>query len=230
MKMRTHRILSLITAGLLCVSALAGCGSDPTVKQTEETKEDYQVVTEATGDEADSAYGFAAYPSGKTDPVEFKGTEVDVNAFALRGYELSYMVGESNFGSPDELSVDAATQYGFTHIFFDDFYKINNRAVAFRTVTTEQVEEQLKKHFGKNSIDPSKSVLYNPTTKKLEMWVPEYGTNMYYNIDAVQEEGDALEITTTFYREKAKSTLLCQTVISVGIEDGNPVILRLKTE
>ena len=61
------------------------------------------------------------------------------------------------------------------------------------------------------------------------MWLPEYGTNMYYNVDAVQEEGDALEITTTFYREKAKSTLLCKTVISVGIEDGKPVILRLKT-
>lgn len=229
MKMRTLRILSLMTAGILCISALSGCGSDPTVRQTEETKENYQVATEATGDEAENIYKFTAYPSGKTDPVTFKDVEVDVNAFALRSHELAYMIGETKFDSPDELSVDAATQFGFTHIFYEDFYKIDNRAVAFRTVKSEQIEEQLEKYFGKNSIDPEKSILYNPKTKKLEMWLPEYGTNMYYNIDAVQEEGDALEITTTFYREKAKSTLLCKTVISVGIEDGKPVILRLKT-
>ena len=236
-----------MTAGILCISALAGCGSDPTVRQTEETKENYQVATEATGDEAENIYKFTAYPSGKTDPVTFKDVEVDVNAFALRSHELAYMIGvdvnafalrshelaymigETKFDSPDELSVDAATQFGFTHIFYEDFYKIDNRAVALRTVKSEQIEEQLEKYFGKNSIDPEKSILYNPKTKKLEMWLPEYGTNMYYNVDAVQEEGDALEITTTFYREKAKSTLLCKTVISVGIEDGKPVILRLKT-
>ena len=229
MKMRTLRILSLMTAGILCISALSGCGSDPTVRQTEETKENYQVATEATGDEAENIYKFTAYPSGKTDPVTFKDVEVDVNAFALRSHELAYMIGETKFDSPDELSVDAATQFGFTHIFYEDFYKVDNRAVAFRTVKSEQIEEQLEKYFGKNSIDPEKSILYNPKTKKLEMWLPEYGTNMYYNIDAVQEEGDALEITTTFYRENAKSTLLCKTVISVGIEDGKPVILRLKT-
>lgn len=229
MKMRTLRILSLMTAWILCISALSGCGYDPTVRQTEETKENYQVATEATGDEAENIYKFTAYPSGKTDPVTFKDVEVDVNAFALRSHELAYMIGETKFDSPDELSVDAATQFGFTHIFYEDFYKIDNRAVAFRTVKSEQIEEQLEKYFGKNSIDPEKSILYNPKTKKLEMWLPEYGTNMYYNIDAVQEEGDALEITTTFYREKAKSTLLCKTVISVGIEDGKPVILRLKT-
>ena len=227
--MRTLRILSLMTAGILCISALSGCGSDPTVRQTEETKENYQVATEATGDEAENIYKFTAYPSGKTDPVTFKDVEVDVNAFALRSHELAYMIGETKFDSPDELSVDAATQFGFTHIFYEDFYKIDNRAVAFRTVKSEQIKEQLEKYFGKNSIDPEKSILYNPKTKKLEMWLPEYGTNMYYNIDAVQEEGDALEITTTFYREKAKSTLLCKIVISVGIEDGKPVILRLKT-
>ena len=207
MKMRTLRILSLMTAGILCISALSGCGSDPTVRQTEETKENYQVATEATGDEAENIYKFTAYPSGKTDPVTFKDVEVDVNAFALRSHELAYMIGETKFDSPDELSVDAATQFGFTHIFYEDFYKIDNRAVAFRTVKSEQIEEQLEKYFGKNSIDPEKSILYNPKTKKLEMWLPEYGTNMYYNIDAVQEEGDALEITTTFYREKAKSTI-----------------------
>ena len=192
-----------MTAGILCISALAGCGSDPTVRQTEETKENYQVATEATGDEAENIYKFTAYPSGKTDPVTFKDVEVDVNAFALRSHELAYMIGETKFDSPDELSVDAATQFGFTHIFYEDFYKIDNRAVALRTVKSEQIEEQLEKYFGKNSIDPEKSILYNPKTKKLEMWLPEYGTNMYYNVDAVQEEG--------------------------GIEDGKPVILRLKT-
>ena len=137
MKMRTLRILSLMTAGILCISALAGCGSDPTVRQTEETKENYQVATEATGDEAENIYKFTAYPSGKTDPVTFKDVEVDVNAFALRSHELAYMIGETKFDSPDELSVDAATQFGFTHIFYEDFYKIDNRAVAFRTVKSE---------------------------------------------------------------------------------------------
>ena len=62
------------------------------------------------------------------------------------------------------------------------------------------------------------------------MWIPEYGCNIYYTIDAVNVSGDQAEIITTFYNELKRQTMLGRTTINVKIKDGKPVIDSLSAE
>jgi NADH:ubiquinone oxidoreductase subunit E len=62
------------------------------------------------------------------------------------------------------------------------------------------------------------------------MWIPSYGTNIYYIVDAVNVSGDKAEIVTTFYNELARNTLLGKATITVKIRDKKPVIESLKAE
>ena len=73
-------------------------------------------------------------------------------------------------------------------------------------------------------------MLYNAGKKLFEMWTPEYGTNIYYTIDAVNVDGDTAEIITTFYNELKRSTMMGRTTITVKVQDGKPVIAALKAE
>ena len=73
-------------------------------------------------------------------------------------------------------------------------------------------------------------MLYNAGKKIFEMWVPSYGTNIYYIVDAVNVSGDKAEIVTTFYNELARNTLLGKATITVKIQDKKPVIESLKAE
>ena len=140
--MQIKGILLSALAAILSVSLFAGCGTDPNVKPQDSTTDPYAVDMNATKDEALSpGNGFQAYPSGKTDPVTVDGVEVSPNDFALRSFELGYMLGCS-FQDPGELSVDAAVQYGMTHIFEKNFYQLDNYAVAYRTVEPKLVEEE----------------------------------------------------------------------------------------
>ena len=215
--MQIKGILLSALAAILSVSLFAGCGTDPNVKPQDSTTDPYAVDMNATKDEALSpGNGFQAYPSGKTDPVTVDGVEVSPNDFALR--------------SPGELSVDAAVQYGMTHIFEKNFYQLDNYAVAYRTVEPKLVEEELIRQFGKSDYDMTKSVFYNPTTKKLEMWLPEYGTDLYYHIDAADVSGSQLKVSTTFYNEKEKSTLFGKAAITVEVADGKPLIRSVSTQ
>ena len=228
--MQIKGILLSALAAILSVSLFAGCGTDPNVKPQDSATDSYAVDMNATKDEALSpGNGFQAYPSGKTDPVTVDGVEVSPNDFALRSFELGYMLGCS-FQDPGELSVDAAVQYGMTHIFEKNFYQLDNYAVAYRTVEPKLVEEELIRQFGKSDYDMTKSVFYNPTTKKLEMWLPEYGTDLYYHIDAADVSGSQLKVSTTFYNEKEKSTLFGKTAITVEVADGKPLIRSVSTQ
>ena len=88
----------------------------------------------------------------------------------------------------------------------------------------------LIRQFGKSDYDMTKSVFYNPTTKKLEMWLPEYGTDLYYHIDAADVSGSQLKVSTTFYNEKEKSTLFGKAAITVEVADGKPLIRSVSTQ
>lgn len=227
--MRRKAIAAGCLTAAFFLSLLAGCGADPNVRQETTAPEDYDVELENTADEAVNPYGFHAYASGKTDPVTVGGVEISPNACALRSFELGYMIGES-FGSVKELSLDAAVQYGMTHLFYENFYKIDNRSVAFRNVFPEKVEKELTRQFGKTDYDLTKSVFYNPSTKKLEMWIPEYGRDLYYNVDAADVSGKELTVVTTFYNEQEKSTLFGKATITVEAEDGGYVIRSVASE
>ena len=85
-------------------------------------------------------------------------------------------------------------------------------------------------YFGRDDFDVKKSVLYNPGKQIFEMWIPEYGCNIYYKIDAVNIDKDKAEIITTFYNELKRKTMLGRTTIGIEIKDGKPVISSLATE
>ncbi len=214
---------------LICALMFTLCscnGVDPNVKTKETKAEKYEVETQKN-DSDGLLEGYNAYGDGLTSPLTVKGVKVDVEAFALRSYELAFMMAQPKFKSVKDVSVDALAQYAFTHVFFKNFYEITNKITEFRQAKPEKVSKEFKKHFGKTKIDLKKSQLYNRGKKMFEMWLPEYGTNIFYRIDAADVKGSKAVIVTTFFNELKKNTKLGRTTITVKIEDGKPVIESL---
>ena len=229
MRSITVKVLSVLCAAVIAAAFLCACDADPTVVATQETTEDYQVINPGDAPEATERDGFHEYGTGKTDPIDVNGTQVNVCDFALRSYELAYMMA-LEFARPTDLPVDAVVQYALIHVYFTDFYSINNKTMLYRSASEEAVRDELKKQFGTDDFDIKDSVLYNPEKKVFEMWTPAYGTNIYYNIDAVNIKGDEAEIITTFFNELKHSTMLGRATITVKVQDGKPVIASLKRD
>lgn len=220
------RFLALLLACFAAFAFSSCTGVDPNVKTTESKVEKYKVET--SPEDSDVLLdGYNAYGDGLTSPVTVKGVKVDVEAFALRSYELAFMLGQAEFKSIKDIPVDALAQYAVTHVFFKNFYEITNKVTEFRQAEPDRVSAELEKHFGKNKIDLKKSVLYNKGKNMFEIWVPEYGTNIFYNIDAADVNGSEVKIVTTFFNEFKKSTKLGRTEITVRIKDGKPVISKM---
>lgn len=229
MKNTLKKSLCILFASLVLITALASCGVDPNVKQEEEATKDYSV--KVSGDEEEKELeGFHSYGTGKTDPVTVDGVEVKVTDFALRSYELAYMIAQPKFKSVDDIPIDPLVQFALSHAYFENLNEMNNKAMQYRSAKESQIKEQLKLHFGRDDFKVTKSMLYNPGKKIFEMWIPEYGCNIYYKIDAVNVDKNKAEIITTFYNELKRSTMLGRTTIGVTIKDGKPVIASLATE
>ncbi|WP_407384063.1 hypothetical protein [Ruminococcus sp.] len=229
MKSIIIKTLSVLMSLILAAAVFTACSVDPNVKQEEETTADYKVKVDQ-GEEETEREGFHAYGKGKTDPVQVGGVEVNVKDFAVRSYELAYMMAQKSFQKPGELPLEAAVQYAFSHVFYKDLHTIKNKAVQYRSASEEQIKKVLREQFGTDDFAVTSSMLYNPEKKIFEMWIPSYGTNIYYNIDAVNVSGDQAEIITTFYNEFARSTLLGKATITVKVQDSSPVINALKAE
>ena len=223
--------LAIAFAALLLAFSLCSCtGVDPNVKQNEKTSSKYEPSTAASTDSDVELEGFNAYGDGLTDKISVKGVEFDVNAFALRSYELAFLIGTGSFKNPEKISPDALTQYAFTHLYYEDFYKIPNDGAVYKETTLKKLESELAKHFGKLNVNLKKSSLYNKSSGKFEMWLPDYGANVYYRVDAADKSGDKVEIITTFYNEAEKKTKLGRAEITVVLKDGKPVISKLSAE
>lgn len=229
MKTKVVRIISALFAAVIASACLSACNTDPNVAQKDETSSTYEVVQSGAEQDEKEREGYNAYPSGKTDPIKLGDTEVKVTDFALRSYELAMMMGQT-FKKPTDIPLDAAVQYAFLHVLYPDFYAIDNKSIQYKTATAEEIKAELKKQFGTDDFDITKSVLYNSSKKVFEMWTPEYGTNIYYTIDAVNIEGDHADIITTFYNELKRSTMMGRTTITVKVKDGKPVIAAVKSE
>ncbi len=223
------KICSLFLAVVFIFSLCSCMGVDPNVKQKEtKSAEKYQVETEGDNSQTELE-GFHAYGDGFTSPLSVKGVKVDVEYYALRGYELSFMMAQTDFKSVKGISLDALTQYVFCHVYFENLFEITNKMTDYRQATLKQLNSVLKKHFGETKVDFKKSQLYNKAKKKFEMWVPEYGTNVYYRIDAADANGSKVKIITTFFKELKKTTKLGRTTITVEVKKGKPIISSLAT-
>ena len=229
MKHTMIKAVSLVLILMIAAAVFSACGVDPNVKQTETTSSDYQVKIDDEGEETERE-GYNAYGKGKTDPVKVDGVEVNVKDFAVRSYELAYMMAQKSFNKPEDISLEAAVQYAFVHVFYKDLYNIKNKAVQYRSAEEQQIRNSLKQQFGTDNFDVTSSMLYNAEKKIFEMWMPSYATNIYYIIDAVNVNGSKAEITTTFYNELKRETLLGKATLTVSIVDGKPVITALTAD
>lgn len=229
MKNILKRTLCILFAAVILAATFAACGVDPNVKQEEKATKDYAV--ELGGEEEEKELeGFHSYGTGKTDPVTVDGVEVEVTDFALRSYELAYMIAQSKFSSVSDIPIDPLVQFAFAHVYFENLNEMNNKAMQYRDAKEDQIKEQLVNYFGRDDFNVKESVLYNAGKDIFEMWIPEYGCNIYYKIDAVNVDGKKAEIITTFYNELKRDTMLGRTTIGVTIKDGKPVISSLSTE
>ena len=223
------KTICFLLAAIMIAMLFASCSVDPNVKQEEEATKDYAVNFSEEEEEEELA-GFHSYASGKTDPVTVNGVEVSVTDFSLRAYELAYMMAQPKFTSADSITIDALVQFAFCHIYFKNLNEMNNKAMQYRDATEDQIKDQLMTYFGSDDFNVKDSVLYNSGKDVFEMWIPEYGCNIYYTIDAVNVSGDTAEIITTFYNELKRETMLGRTTINVKIKDGKPVIDSLSAE
>lgn len=229
MKCNLKKSVSAVLAALIFATVFAACSADTSVKQDEKSGDDYVVsITEEQEEKEQS--GFHSYAAGKTDPVTVNGVEVSVTDFSLRAYELAYMMAQKKFNSPDNIPIDALVQFAMTHVHFENLNEMNNKALQYRDAKEEQIKEQLKTFFGADNFKVTESVLYNKDKKIFEMWIPKYGCNVYYTIDAVNVSGDTAEIVTTFYNELKRETMLGRTTVNVKVKDGKPVIASLSAE
>lgn len=216
---------------LFLLATVTACSNiDPNVKREEDEEGTYSVIFGQDGTDPDSVDGFVAYGSGKTGVKNLTGVDVDVSEFAIRSYELCFMLAQGNFDSPYDLSVDALAQYAFCRLFFDKLYEMPASGVLYREATLDQLKPKVEELFGVSDIDLTRSNLYTPGRGKFEMWQPNYGTNIYYHVDTANLSGSQLVIATTFYNEKTKSTLKGKTTVTVEIKDGHPIIRKLSSE
>ncbi len=222
----TAVLCSLILLALLATS----CTKDPNVKAKEGQKNEYNVDMNSSETTETELPGFHSYGTGKTEPVTVGGVSINVKSYAVRSYELAYMMGQKEFSSPNQLSVDVLTQYGFSHVLLPNLNETTNKTMEYRTATLEQIQAELQKLFGTVDADLTKAELYKPSEKIFEMWMPDYGCNIYYTIDAVNVEGNKADIITTFYNELARSTMLGRTTLTVTVQNGAAAISALKTE
>ena len=223
MKKNLKMTVCFMLVAVMIAMLFASCGVDPNVKQEEEATKDYAVQISEEEEEEELA-GFHSYASGKTDPVTVNGVEVSVTDFSLRAYELAYMMAQPKF------TIDALVQFAFCHVYFKNLNEMNNKAMQYRDATEDQIKDQLMTYFGSDDFKVKDSVLYNSGKDIFEMWIPEYGCNIYYTIDAVNVSVDKAEIITTFYNELKRETMLGRTTINVKVKDGKPVIDSLSAE
>lgn len=140
------------------------------------------------------------------------------------------MLARPNFASVDDIPIDALVQFAFPHIYFKNLNEMDNKAMQYRDAKESQIKEQLTRYFGRDDFKVKDSVLYNSGRDIFEMWIPEYGCNIYYRVDAVNVDKDKAEIITTFYNELKRETMLGRTTIVAAIKDGKPVIASLSAE
>lgn len=228
MKNHLKKSLCILLTWLFLIPAFTACGIDPNIKREQESKDGYKVIISDA--EEKEREGFHSYPSGETDPVTVGGVEVSVTDFALRSYELAYMVAQPDFSSVKNIEVDPLVQFALTHVFFKNPNEMNNKTMQYRSTDERHIKEQLVRYFGRDDFNIKNSTLYNAGKNLFEMWIPKYGCNIYYNIDAVKVEQGKAEISTTFYNEFKRMTMRGKTKITVKIYNGKPVIDSLSSE
>ena len=233
--MKTVKIVSFIIALIIMASLAVSCSNiDPNVDQgkKDESTVGTDSVSEDTAATEENDYEVAAVGGGRDEVKEINGVSVDVGAFARRSYELCFLLGQTSFNSIDEMSLDAAVQFAFCHLYYEELWQMPVSVEVYRTASVEKVSEKLEEYFGENKIDPAKSVLYTPSLKKLEMYQPKYGVGVFYNVDSFEKTGDdgTYEIITTFFSGRNKSNVIGRTTMNIKVIEDRAIIVGMTSE
>ena len=233
--MKTVKIVSFIIALIIMATLAVSCSNiDPNVEQG--TKGESDVGTDAVPEDStapeENDYEVTAVGGGRDEVKEIDGVSVDVGAFARRSYELCFLLGQTSFNSVDEISLDAAVQFAFCHLYYEELWQMPVGVDVYRTATVEEISKKLEEYFGENKIDPAKSVLYTASQKKLEMYQPKYGVGVFYNVDSFEKTGDdgIYEIITTFFTGRNKTEVNGRTTMKIKIVEDRAIIVGMTSE
>lgn len=147
-------------------------------------------------------------------------SEIDVDFFALRGYELCILLAQSSFESPDQIPINALVQFAMCHLFYDDLTKMPTTGMQIRTATVPEIEEKIKEYFGEANIDVTKSDLYNKGKQIFEMWEPHYGGDVYYTASANTKIGGLFEVKVNYYKDSAKTDSIGNVIVTLIKKNG----------
>lgn len=203
------RFVAIILAVLTMAMTFVSCSNaDPNVKQKSEKDDNYVVDTaeDTTGDASD----------------------INSEYYAIRGYELKYLLAIEKFDSPSEISASKLVQYAFCRVYYNNLVDMPREGVKMREATAEQINAQIQKDFGKVNVDITTADLYNKGKKKFEMWEPLYGMDLYTNSSATSVGDNSYEIQATYYSDEAKTTVIGSATITVNVQkDGSQYIAKL---
>ncbi|MBO4869853.1 MAG: hypothetical protein J5585_09090 [Clostridia bacterium] len=231
-------VSALVLALLTATFSLYSCsGYDPNRKEDEtiDTAQNggsFNNVAE-TQPAAPIDGDYISIGGGRDQVREINGVSVDVGAFARRSYELCYLLGQTSFASPSEISLDSAVLFAFCHLYYDELWTIPRNGNLLCTASADQITEKLAEYFGDAKFDVLLSSYYSSHTEKFEMFAPtQYGMNLFYNVDSAETDAnsDNFMIYTSFYKDSSKKDLLGRTVLSLKISDGAATIVSLSSE
>ena len=228
------RTVILISTLLVLTILISSCNNiDPVITHTDDTTDTYTVETNGDTDDKgnnDEKIEYKAYGGGEDKLLTVDGAVVDTGEFAIRAYELYYMLGQDSFNNINGIDISALTQFAFCHLFYDELYKMPHGSMIYRQAAQEDIDRCIEQYFGKNDIDSTKSVLYNRGKRAFEMWQPEYGTDIYYNVNNAEIDGLYVIIDVSFYSDPAKSEILNDIELKLYIDNGNAVINSMKVK
>lgn len=160
-----------------------------------------------------------------TDVPEY----IDADALSYRSYELSFLLAQKKFNSPNDINVNALVQYAFCHLNYDNFTDMPDSGMKMRTASFEDIQNEVKKHFGDVSTDIKKSDLYNGAKNCFEIWQPNYGGDIFYGTEISGSGNNTYKVMTTFYTDSSKETTLGKTILTVKDENQQILIQRLSS-
>ena len=201
---------------------------NPVINQEKDDKTDSaENIVHNNGSDNEEKIAYTAYGDGMEHIETVKGVEVNADEYALRAFELVFLMAQKSFSKIEDIPVDVLVQYAFCHLFFDNLYEMPHEGVVYKDAQLSEIKAVVEKYFGKNNIDLKKSVLYNSGKKKFEMWQPGYGTDVYYTINSVEVNDSDVLIDITFFNEKEKATLKGYVELTLQVKNKKIIMSKL---
>lgn len=201
------KVISIILFFIMTVS-FTGCNNlNPNVEKDRD-KTSYEVYDENSE------------PTQNNDVFK----EIDLDTYANRSYELKFLIAQESFKSPEEISVNAIVQYAFSHLYYENLCEMPQNGISYRSATEAEIRKEIEKHFGPLDINIKDTYLYNKGNDKFEMWEPNYGTDIFYDVEGQLLAEGGYRVKTVFYTDDVKDKILATTFLTLNEYKGKIII------